>query len=139
MISTRLTSSIDLPGRLERHRAGVRRRAREVREVVGDVALREDRRQRLEAALAAANSSEQTITQLAPSLTPGALPAVVVPSGSNTGFSAASFSTVVSRRTALVGGDVADGHDLVVEAAGVLRGRGTLVRPRAPTHPAARA
>ena len=34
----------------------------------------------------------------APSLTPGALPAVVVPSGSKTGWSAASFSSVVSRR-----------------------------------------
>ena len=47
---------------------------------------------------ALANSSEQTTTHEAPSFTPGALPAVVVPSGSKTGFSEASFSRVVSRR-----------------------------------------
>ena len=71
------------------------------------------------------------MTQLAPSFTPGALPAVVVPSGSNTGFSAASFSTVVSRPDRLVGRDVADRDDLVVEAARVLRRRGALLRARA--------
>jgi hypothetical protein len=38
------------------------------------------------------------MTAPAPSFTPGALPAVVVPSGSNTGCSAASFSRDVSRR-----------------------------------------
>ena len=47
----------------------------------------------------AAHSSEQTTTQDAPSLTPGAFPAVVVPSGSKTGFNDASRSSVVSRRT----------------------------------------
>ena len=47
---------------------------------------------------ARAYSSEQTTTHEAPSLTPGALPAVVVPSGSKTGFSAASCSGEVSRR-----------------------------------------
>src|SRR5204862_416375 len=41
---------------------------------------------------------EQTTTHDAPSFRPGALPAVVVPSGSKTGRSAASFSSVVSRR-----------------------------------------
>ena len=46
----------------------------------------------------AAHSSLQTRTQVAPSLTPGAFPAVVVPSGSNTGASEASFSSDVSRR-----------------------------------------
>ena len=45
-----------------------------------------------------AHSSEQTTTHEAPSFSPGALPAVVVPSGSNTGFSDASFSRLVSRR-----------------------------------------
>ena len=50
-------------------------------------------------------------------MTPGALPAVVVPSGSNTGFSFASDSAVVSAAHALVGRDVADRDDLVVEAA----------------------
>ena len=39
-----------------------------------------------------------TTSAAAPSLTPGALPAVVVPSGSKTGFSLASFSIDVSRR-----------------------------------------
>src|SRR5581483_9259017 len=46
-----------------------------------------------------ANSSEQTITHDAPSFTPGALPAVVVPSGSKTGLSFAKDSSEVSRRT----------------------------------------
>ena len=45
-----------------------------------------------------AHSSLATRTHDAPSFTPGALPAVVVPSGSNTGLSAASFSSDVSRR-----------------------------------------
>ena len=45
-----------------------------------------------------AQASEQTTTQEAPSFTPGALPAVVVPSGSKTGRRAASLSGVVSRR-----------------------------------------
>src|SRR5215211_7448403 len=45
-----------------------------------------------------AHSSLVTITQEAPSFTPGALPAVVVPSASNTGFRDASFSSEVSRR-----------------------------------------
>ena len=47
---------------------------------------------------ARAHSSLATRTHEAPSLMPGALPAVVVPSRSNTGFSAASFSSDVSRR-----------------------------------------
>jgi hypothetical protein len=45
-----------------------------------------------------ANSSLVTTSAPAPSFTPGAFPAVVVPSGSNTGFSCASFSIDVSRR-----------------------------------------
>ena len=47
-----------------------------------------------------ANSSLVTMIAPAPSFTPGALPAVVVPSGSKTGFREASFSSVVSRRGA---------------------------------------
>ena len=65
-------------------------------------------------------------------MTPGALPAVVVPSGSKTGFSFASDSSVVSRPDRLVRGHVADRDDLVVEAARVLRGRGALVRAERP-------
>src|SRR5215218_2981067 len=45
-----------------------------------------------------AHSSLVTITQEAPSFTPGALPAVVVPSASTTGSRDASFSSEVSRR-----------------------------------------
>ena len=74
------------------------------------------------------NSSEQTTTQEAPSVTPGALPAVVVPSGSNTGGRAASFSSVVSRRMLSSAATLADRDDLVLEAAGVLRGSRALVR-----------
>ena len=64
-------------------------------------------------------------------MTPGALPAVVAASGSNTGVSVASFSIVVAA-DALVRGDVADGDDLVVEAAGILGCRGALVRAGGP-------
>ena len=59
MISTRSTSSIVLPALLERLRAGLRRRAREARELVGDVALRDDRRERLEPAPRAHSSSRR--------------------------------------------------------------------------------
>ena len=88
-----------LAGLGESDRAGVCRRARRGRR---NRRRRSPARRSWRAARARAappTRSLQTITQLAPSLTPGALPAVVVPSGSNTGFSAASFSTVVSRRT----------------------------------------
>ena len=85
-----------LAGFLQRDLSRLGRRACEVREVVGDVRLGDDRRERLEAALLRellAGDDESP----APSLTPGALPAVVVPSGSKTGFSDASFSSDVSR------------------------------------------
>src|ERR1043165_3593398 len=97
-----------------------------------------------------AKSSEHTITQEAPSLTPGAFPAVVVPSGSKTGGSAPPRSAVgprpaprssgvedrrerpqpLERRVApdaLVRGHAADRDDLVVEPAGVLCRRGALL------------
>src|SRR5690606_14929507 len=45
-----------------------------------------------------AHASSATITAAAPSLTPGALPAVTVPCGENAGFSFASASRLVSRR-----------------------------------------
>ena len=46
----------------------------------------------------AALASLMTITAAAPSLSGQALPAVTSPSGRNTGFSSASFSTVVPAR-----------------------------------------
>ena len=72
------------------------------------------------------------MTHDAPSLTPGALPAVVVPSGSKTGLSEASFSSEVSRRGALVGLELADRDDLVGEPARVDRGDRPLVRAERP-------
>ena len=65
-------------------------------------------------------------------MTPGALPAVVVPSGSKTGFSAASFSTVVSRRIASSLLELAGRDDLLREAAGVLGRGGARLRPGRP-------
>ena len=127
MISTRETSVDRLAGLRQSLLPGSRRRPREVREVVGDVALRDDRRERLEPAALAANSSEQTTTQDAPSFTPGALPAVVVPSGSKTGCEGRELLERRVATDALVGGHVADSDDLVVEAPCVLRRRGTLV------------
>ena len=52
---------------------------REVRELVGDVALGRRSSRAARDRAAPANSSEQTMTHDAPSFTPGALPAVVVP------------------------------------------------------------
>ena len=52
----------------------------------------------------------------APSFTPGALPAVVVPSGSKTGFSARELLERRVAPRALVGGEVADGDDLVARS-----------------------
>jgi hypothetical protein len=49
-----------------------------------------------------ANSSLVTTSAAAPSLTPGALPAVVVPSGSKTGFSFASGMICAGTRSAVV-------------------------------------
>ena len=65
-------------------------------------------------------------------MTPGAFPAVVVPSGSKTGCSAASFSSVVSRRTPSSAATSPTGDDLVVEAARILRRGGALLRPERP-------
>ena len=65
-------------------------------------------------------------------MTPGAFPAVVVPSGSKTGLSLASDSSVVSRPDALVRGHALNGNDLVVVAPCVLRRRGALLRPVRP-------
>jgi hypothetical protein len=48
---------------------------------------------------APATSAAAITSAAAPSLTPGALPAVTVPSGSNAGLSRASASTEVSART----------------------------------------
>ena len=73
-----------------------------------------------------------TTSAPAPSLTPGALPAVVVPSGSKTGLRLASFSSVVSRRGRLVGLDAVHGDELVGEAALVDRRHRALVRAERP-------
>ena len=75
-----------LAGALERDRGRLRRRAREVGDLVRrrTPARRSSRAARSRARRA--HSSLATSTHDAPSLTPGALPAVVVPSGSNTGF-----------------------------------------------------
>jgi hypothetical protein len=73
-----------------------------------------------------------TTSAEAPSLTEGALPAVTVPSFSKAGFSAASFSSVVSRRGPSRGDDRrialalrdGDGRDFRLELAGVHGGHG---------------
>ena len=49
---------------------------------------------------AVASASDITTTAAAPSLSPGALPAVTVPVGVKAGLSAASVTGVVSSRTA---------------------------------------
>ena len=60
--------------------------------------LADDARQRRQAERAARVSAAITTSAAAPSLTPGALPAVTVPSFLNAGFSAPSDSAVVSAR-----------------------------------------
>ena len=81
LTSTRSTSSIDFPAgssAIVPAFAGVRARyANRRRRSPGATIVASGSSPRR-----CANSSEQTITQLAPSLTPGAFPAVVVPSGS---------------------------------------------------------
>ena len=64
------------------------------------VACADDARERREPERLRARSAAITTSADAPSLTPGALPAVTVPSFLNAGFSAASDSTVVSARIA---------------------------------------
>ena len=117
-----------LPGLLERAAAGSpacargrrsRRRRTPCETIVASTAR---------ARAARANSSLVTTTHEAPSFTPGALPAVVVPSGSKTGFSAASDSSEVSRRGPSSAVTSPTGDDLVVEAACVLRRDRALVR-----------
>ena len=78
-----------------------------------------------------------TTTAAAPSLSGQALPAVTLPSGRNTGFSSASFSTVVPgrgpsslRHDGAVG--ERDRRDLPVEEAALLGGDGPLLRAGAP-------
>ncbi len=82
-----------------------------------------------------ARSAVETTTAAAPSLMPEALPAVTDPSLANAGFSAASFSAVLSGARMLVGVDDDrallllhfDRHDLRLEAAlGDRRGRAAL-------------
>ena len=72
----------------------------------------------------------------APSLIWLLLPAVITPSGLKAGWSAASFSSVVSRRMPSSRAEARavgqrDGHDLAVEVAGVLRRGGELVAAQA--------
>ena len=85
---------------------------------------------------AVASSALIRTSAAAPSLMPEALPAVTVPSFENAGFSLASPSSVVPARiyssasTAMSPLRVAnrDGHDLVGEFAGLLRGLGLVLR-----------
>ena len=95
--STRSTSSIVLPAFSSAIAPGLGRRAREVGEVVRDVAPAR-RSSPAPRGRACGELLARDDDAPAPSFTPGALPAVVVPSGSKTGFSAASFSSDVSRR-----------------------------------------
>ena len=78
-----------LPGLVERLRPGLRGRAREVGNSVRDGRLGDDRGERLEPVRLRVFVARDDGAP-APSLTPGAFPAVVVPSGSNTGSTSAS-------------------------------------------------
>ncbi len=73
-------------------------------------------------------SSLAMTSAAAPSLIPLAFPAVTVPSERNAGLSLASASVVRLGPRMLVDGDIADGNELVVEAAGRVRGRPALLR-----------
>ena len=81
-----------------------------------------------------------TTTAAAPSLSGHALPAVTSPSGRNTGFSVASFSTVVPARGPSSLADHGavgrrDRRDLTIEEPVRLRGDRTLLRLHARTRP----
>ena len=116
---------------LERLRARVRRRAREPRELVRDVALRDDRGQRLEPAplrelLRAHDDAGGAVVDA------GRVAGRDRPFGIHRGLQGGEL---LERRVAahrLVGRHLADGNDLVVEAARVLRRRGALVRAKRP-------
>ena len=85
-----------------------------------------------------------TITAAAPSLSGHALPAVTLPSGRNTGFSSASFSTVVPARgpssfvTTVPSGE-RDRRDLPLEEAVLLRRRPRAAATARRTRPSPRA
>ena len=68
-------------------------------------------------------SSLATTSAAAPSLIPLALPAVTVPPSRNAGFSAASFSALVSGRGCSSRTTLADRDELVVEPPGLARRR----------------
>ena len=75
-----------------------------------------------------ARSSLATTRAAAPSLSPLELPAVTLPPERKAGFSVASFSAVVCGRGCSSRVDVADGHELVGEAPGLVGRRPALLR-----------
>ena len=87
-----------LAGPLERDRGGLRRRAREVRDLVGDVPLRRRSSRAARSRAAAPTPRSRRRRTRRRRSRPARCPRSSCPPGRSTGFSAASFSSDVSRR-----------------------------------------